>query len=64
MLPTRTIGPLLECDQRTISSLRKFALKDGFLTVVKEHRFRPGGKGEATEFRFAVDRFPLLGHKP
>jgi hypothetical protein len=63
MLPTRTIGPLLECDQRTISSLRKFAVKDGLLTVVKPHRFRPGGKGEATEFRFAVEQFPLLGDK-
>lgn len=59
-LPTRTIAELLSCDQRTVSRLRKLAIKDGLLTVAKEHTFRSVGKSEATVFRFSLERFETL----
>lgn len=60
LLPTRKLAELLGCDQRTVSRLRKLAVEDGFLTPIREHCYRPGGKSEATEFRFATERFPEL----
>jgi hypothetical protein len=62
-LPTREVGELLGCNQRTVSSLRRFAVVDGLLTIVKGHTFRSTGKGEATEFRFAVEMFSELGEE-
>jgi hypothetical protein len=59
-LPTRTIAELLNCDQRTVSRLRKLAMRDGLLTIVKEHTFRSAGKSEATVFQFALERFEAL----
>ena len=59
-LPTRTIAELLDCDQRTVSRLRKLAVRDGLLTIVKEHTFRSAGKSEATVFQFALERFEAL----
>jgi hypothetical protein len=59
-LPTRTIAELLNCDQRTVSRLRRLAMRDGLLTIVKEHTFRSGGKSEATVFQFAIERFDAL----
>ncbi len=59
-LPTRTIGPLLGCDPRTISGLRRLAVQDGLLRIVKKHSFRNSGKRRATEFRFPVERFEVL----
>jgi hypothetical protein len=60
LLPTRKLGELLECDQRTVSRMREFAEVDGLLLKVKAHSFRSGGKGKATEFRFAIERYPGL----
>ena len=59
-LPTRMIGELLSCDQRTVSHLRKLAVRDGLLTIVREFTFRSRGKSEATEFRFAAEQFGEL----
>lgn len=59
-LPSRIIGGLLSCDQRTVSRLRKLAIQDGLLKVVKGFKFRSLGKSEATEFRFAIGRFSEL----
>jgi len=59
-LPTRTIAEVLNCSQRTVSRLRRLATEDNLLTVVKEHTFRSTGKGEATEFRFAIEHFEEL----
>jgi hypothetical protein len=61
LLPTRTVANLLDCDQRTVSRLRKLAIQDGLLTIVKGHSFRSTGMSEATEFRFAIEMFPVLG---
>lgn len=60
LLPTRKVGELLGCDQRTVSRLRGFAVQDGLLIIVKKHFFRPAGRNEATEFRFAIERYPDL----
>lgn len=56
-LPTRTVAELLSCNQRTASRLCKLAIRDGLLTMVREHTFRSAGKSEAAEFRFAIERF-------
>jgi hypothetical protein len=56
MLPTRKLDSMLGCDHRTISSLRRMAVGDGFLRETKQYRFQSGGKGEATEFEFLTDR--------
>jgi hypothetical protein len=63
-LPTRKLNSLLGCDHTMVSRLRKLAIQDGLLTVAKQHSFRPNGKGEATEFRFAVERFEVLRGEP
>jgi hypothetical protein len=52
LLPCHKLAGLLECLPMTVSRFRTKALRDGYLEVVKEHRFRPNGKGEATEFRY------------
>jgi hypothetical protein len=59
-LPTRKFAEFLSCDQRTVSRLRKLAIRDGLLTIVKPHCFRSSGRSEATSFRFAIERFPDL----
>ncbi len=60
LLPTRKVAALLGCDQRTVSRMRKLGVKDKLLVPVKEHCYRPaGGKSEATEFRFAIERYPV-----
>lgn len=50
-LPVRQVAALLETDIRMVSLWRQAAVDEGFLEVVKEHEFRPGGRGRATEFR-------------
>jgi len=62
-LPTRTVGELLGCDQRTVSRLRKLAIQDELLEIVKTHRFYSTSKGEATEFRVAIERFNGQGEE-
>jgi hypothetical protein len=57
MLPVEKLGKLLGVEPRTISRYRQWAVEDGLLQLVKPHD-RPNGR--ATEFRFAVDRFPEL----
>ena len=52
MLPCHKLAPLLECLPITISRYRRKAVRDGYLAVVKEHKYRSAGKGEATEFVF------------
>jgi hypothetical protein len=52
LLPCHKLAGLLDCLPMTVSRYRTKALREGYLQVVKEHRFRPKGKGEATEFRY------------
>jgi hypothetical protein len=52
LLPCHKLAGLLDCMPMTVSRYRAKALREGYLQVVKEHRFRPNGKGEATEFRY------------
>jgi hypothetical protein len=63
-LPVREVGELLRVLPMTVSRLRKFAVKDGFLKEIKPHRYAGRrGAGEATSFRFDVSRVPLLREK-
>jgi hypothetical protein len=57
LLPTRKVGKVLACDQRTVSRLRGFAVHDGDLKISKSHSYHSGGTREATEFRFAIERY-------
>lgn len=51
-------------DKRQVSIWRRFAVEDGYLREVKPHKFIPGRKGEATEFRFLeMDRFEEIAKK-
>ncbi len=60
-LPVREVGELLRILPMTVSRLRKFAVKDGFLKEIKPHRYAgKRGAGEATSFRFDVSRVPML----
>jgi hypothetical protein len=61
LLPTRKIAEILNCDQRTVSRLRKFAVADGLLEIVKPHRERSEGRITATEFEFALKAIPYIG---
>jgi hypothetical protein len=63
LLPCRAVGDSMKVSAMTISRYRKWAAKDGFLVVTKEHRFRSKGTGDATEFRFNVGRWPALKEK-
>lgn len=65
LLPVRQVAELLSTDKyRTdkhrVSIWRELAKKDGFLAVAKQHVFRSGGVGRATEFRFDVSRWDCL----
>ncbi len=61
MLPTRVFGPLLGCSARHTSSYIGLAIDDGFIERVKTY---PRNTGRADEYRFAVDRFPILANGP
>jgi hypothetical protein len=52
-LPVRAVAELLSCNPATISNLRESAMRDGLLTVSKEHSF---ARRQATEFRFDLGR--------
>lgn len=60
LLPCHSLAPLLEVEPRTISRYRQLAVKDKLLIPEKTHRFKSGGGGAATEFRFDVTRFGPL----
>jgi hypothetical protein len=51
-LPCRKLAELFHCQAMTVSRYRRRALSEGYLEVVKEHKFRSAGKGDATEFLF------------
>jgi hypothetical protein len=63
MLPTRRVALHLECSPRTVTDLRRLAIKDGLLVVTQSHSFRSSGKSRATEFHFAIEQFNL-GENP
>jgi uncharacterized protein YbdZ (MbtH family) len=50
MLPCREIAAIMETDKRQVSIWRSMAIEDGYLMLVKAHKFVSGRKGEATEF--------------
>lgn len=56
LLPCHKLAHLLRCRPMTVSRYRTKALREGHLQIIKEHRFRPNGKGEATEFRYTKTR--------
>lgn len=61
LLPCHEVGELLKLSKQTIMRYRRWAVEDGFLEVIKEHRPPEGGQpGEATRFHFFVERFPIL----
>lgn len=60
MLPCRGCGEVLKTTARMVSLWRQWAIEDGFLKVQQEHRYHPGGKSEATVFRFDVGRWKCL----
>ena len=57
MLPCHKLALALECLPITISRYRRKAIGQRYLRVVKEHKYRSAGKGEATEFVFEGEMF-------
>jgi len=60
MLPCRACAEALKTTSRMVSIWRQWAVEDEFLKVQQEHRYHPGGKSEATVFRFDVGRWKCL----
>ncbi len=50
MVPCHRLSPMLQFLPMTVIRYRRKAVRDGYLRVTKEHTFRSGGKGDATEF--------------
>jgi hypothetical protein len=59
-LPCREVAEVLKSTPKMVSFWRQWAIEDEYLVKVKDHTYRPGGKGEATSFRFNVCRWPIL----
>ena len=60
MLPVKKLANKLGVTANTISIYRKWAKDEGLL-VEAEAYVRPGrGRGQATQFRFAIEMFPEL----
>ena len=51
LLPCEAVAELMEIDKGTVSRYRRWAVEDGYLVIIKKHKYRPGGGGKATEFR-------------
>lgn len=62
-LPCGKLGAVMGVSKMTISRYRRWAIDDGYIVVMRDHKFRSNGKGDATEFRFNVDRFSVLSNK-
>ena len=59
-LPCDAVAAELGVSAMTVSRYRKFALRDGYLSVLKKARHRPGGLGEATTFRFRAEFWEII----
>lgn len=59
-LPCDAGGAVMGVSGMTISRYRKFALKDGYMRVVKRARFLGNIHNEATTFKFRVDLWDCL----
>src|SRR5262249_13308439 len=63
-LPVQDLAEILGVQKMTVSRYRKWAVADGFLVEVKAHSFHPDAKrNRATDFRFNVERFPILAER-
>lgn len=61
LLPCHKLDKLLECSPQTVAQYRKWAVQDGFLSILKEHTYSVKLRcGEATEFRFERKIIPPL----
>jgi hypothetical protein len=64
LLPVEELAPLLRVKPMTVSRYRRWAVEDGFIKEVKPYQRRGENRaGKATEFRFNVERFPILGER-
>lgn len=63
MLPCDKLGALMRVSKMTISRYRRWAIEDKYLETTKAAKFRSKGRGDATEFRFAVERWSCLEEK-
>ena len=59
-LPCREVGAAMGVRPNTVSSYRQMAVEHGYLLLLKEHVHVPGGRGEATKFRFRSERWDKL----
>lgn len=57
-LSCRAVAPILGCHYVTANSLLRFAVKDGYLAVVKKAIPSSKKGSAATEYRFPIERLP------
>jgi len=57
LLPVHKLAAVLNCKPMTVSRYRELAIKDGLLEKISDHSYK---HKQATEFRFAVGRYPQL----
>jgi hypothetical protein len=61
LLPVADLAEILGVQKMTVSRYRKWAIADGLLKEVAPAAHHPKArKGKATEFRFNVERVPML----
>ncbi len=63
MLPVKSLAELLSVAPHTISVYRKWAVKDELLRELKAAIRPTSGAGRATEFRFAIEKYPQLSRR-
>jgi len=63
-LPCENLSKLMGVSKMTVSRYRRWAVDDKFMLLMKAHRYNPRrGAGDATEFRFDLERWPDLRKK-
>jgi hypothetical protein len=62
-LPRKEVAAVLSVRPATVTAYRQQAVEQGYLKVVAPHIYNPAGRGEATLFRFSVERWKYVAEK-
>jgi hypothetical protein len=62
-LPCREVADALHVNKETVSSYRQRGVELGYLTLLKAHSYSPNGKGEATLFKFHIEKWGEIAKK-
>ena len=62
-LPCHKLAGIMNVSAMTVSRYRRWAQEDGYLRLLKAHKYRSKGRSDATEFEFATERWNVLDKK-